>query len=163
VEFYININFKENKRSKSQENVKCYWFARKNMNYVCGSMTFFKQLISLKNEGYITWVSCNLISSTIVSYFVRFWCCRRFVALVVCFGHTTTTIIVVHNTAEKRLRMRQHYWNLYCERVLKCSECCQKLKMDATSMFCLFYENASGITNVTTQKLEIIIVYMCKK
>jgi hypothetical protein len=20
------------------------------------------------------------------------------------------------NTAEKRLRMRQHYWNLYCER-----------------------------------------------
>jgi hypothetical protein len=33
---------------------------------------------------------------------------------------------------------------------VKCSECCQKLKMEATSMFCLFYENASGIMNVTT-------------
>jgi hypothetical protein len=30
------------------------------------------------------------------------------------------------------------------------SECCQKLKMEATSMFCLFYKNASGIMNVTT-------------
>jgi hypothetical protein len=39
--------------------------------------------------------------------------------------------------------MRQHYWNLYCERDVKCSECCQKLKMEVTSMFCLFYENAS--------------------
>jgi hypothetical protein len=37
-----------------------------------------------------------------------------------------------------------------CERVVKCSECCQNLKMEATSMFCLFYENASGIMNVTT-------------
>ena len=45
---------------------------------------------------------------------------------------------------------------MYCERVVKCSECCQKLKMEATSMFCLFYENASGIMNVTTPKLEII-------
>jgi hypothetical protein len=54
------------------------------------------------------------------------------------------------NTAEKRLRMRQHYWNLYCERDVKCSECCEKLKMEATSMFCLFYENTSGIMNVTT-------------
>ena len=33
---------------------------------------------------------------------------------------------------------------------VKCSECCQKLKMEGTSMFCLFYENASGIMNVTT-------------
>jgi hypothetical protein len=54
------------------------------------------------------------------------------------------------NTAEKRLRMRQHYRNLYCERDVKCSEGCQKLKMGATSMFCLFYENVSGIMNVTT-------------
>jgi hypothetical protein len=54
------------------------------------------------------------------------------------------------NTAEKHLRMRQHYLNLYCERDVKCSECCERLKMEATSMFCLFYENASGIMNVTT-------------
>jgi hypothetical protein len=56
-----------------------------------------------------------------------------------------------------------YYFTFYCERDIKCSECCQKLEMEATSMFCLFYENASGIMNVTTQKLEIIIVYMCKK
>jgi hypothetical protein len=56
----------------------------------------------------------------------------------------------IRNTAEKRLRMRQHYWNLYCERDVKCSECCQKLKMEATSMFCFLYENASGIMNVAT-------------
>jgi hypothetical protein len=42
------------------------------------------------------------------------------------------------NIAEKRLRMRQHYWNLYCERDVKnvkCSECCKKLEMEVTWCF----------------------------
>jgi hypothetical protein len=56
----------------------------------------WKVLKSLKSKRYNTWVSCNLISSILflLWYFVRFWCCRRFVALsalallVGCFGHT---------------------------------------------------------------------------
>jgi hypothetical protein len=55
---------------KSQENVKCYWFVRKNMNYGCGSMTICKQLTSLENDRYITWVSCNLISSAILKFHI---------------------------------------------------------------------------------------------
>jgi hypothetical protein len=55
---------------------------------------------------------------------------RVFISFVL----SSLTIIEVL-TEEKRLRMRHP-----CERDVKCSEGCQKLKMKTTSMFCLFCE-----------------------
>lgn len=58
-------------------NVIVYWLHGILLIYeLC--LRFCKQYSSLRNESYIiNWVSCNLISLTIISHFLRFWSCRR--------------------------------------------------------------------------------------
>ena len=85
--------------------------------------------------------------SNLFSFFIHPVYCGEFYSLTK-LVQSCAKYMVWPNTAEKRLRMRQHYWNLYCERDVKNvkrSEGCQKLKnasdKERLRCFCLFYEN----------------------
>ena len=91
--YFLNLTliWKKTRGQKSQENGQVL-LIRAEKCELCLWLDVILVSTSLKNERYITWVSCNLISSTIVSYFLQFWCCRRFVALLlVCLAIQTMT------------------------------------------------------------------------